>query len=133
MTTNETRRWWSTDIALLAYLALAKFLLHLAFINQYGYFRDEFYYLACGRHLAWGYVDFPPVIGLIGAFVQGVMGDSLLAVRFFPVLAGAGVVFGAGAGVKSDTSSGVYMPTATPGYTVRTPSDTTRARSILRG
>lgn len=93
MEADETRRWWWTDTAALAYLASAKFLLHLLFINQYGYFRDEFYYLACGRHLAWGYVDFPPVIGLIGAFVQGVMGDSLLAVRFFPILAGAGMVF----------------------------------------
>ncbi|MBA2302803.1 MAG: glycosyltransferase, partial [Acidobacteria bacterium] len=25
-----------------------------------GYFRDEFYYLACARRLAWGYVDHPP-------------------------------------------------------------------------
>src|SRR4051812_11172254 len=25
-----------------------------------GFFRDEFYYLACTRHLAWGYVDHPP-------------------------------------------------------------------------
>jgi hypothetical protein len=91
--TSETKHWWWTDTAILGYLALAKFVLHLAFINQYGYFRDEFYYLACGRHLDWGYVDFPPVIGLVGAFVQGVMGDSLMAVRFLPILSGAGIVF----------------------------------------
>ena len=89
----KTTPWWRSDNALLGGIALAKFILHLAFVNQYGYFRDEFYYLACGRHLDWGYVDFPPVIGLMGAFVQGVLGDSLLAVRFFPILAGAGLVF----------------------------------------
>jgi len=36
--------------------------LHLLTANRYGYFRDEMYYLDCGRHLAWGYVDQPPMI-----------------------------------------------------------------------
>ena len=93
MEASPKKTWWLKDTALLGYIALAKIALHLAFVNQYGIFRDELYYLACGRHPAWGYVDFPPVIGLIGAFVLGVMGDSLLAVRFFPILAGAGMVF----------------------------------------
>ncbi len=93
MDTDKVVPWWRTDSALLGYIAAAKVLLHLAFVSQYGYFRDELYYLACGRHLAWGYVDFPPVIGLLGAFVHGVLGDSLLAVRFLPILAGAGLVF----------------------------------------
>src|ERR1700693_3989319 len=30
----------------------------------YGYFRDEFYYLLCGRHLAWGYVDHGPIVAV---------------------------------------------------------------------
>ncbi|MFO7976431.1 MAG: glycosyltransferase family 39 protein [Candidatus Hydrogenedentota bacterium] len=93
MIDSKTTPWWRADTAVLGGIAFAKFLLHLTFINQYGYFRDEFYYLACGRHLDWGYVDFPPVIGVIGAFVQGVLGDSLPAVRLFPILAGAGLVF----------------------------------------
>ena len=33
-------------------IALAKLLLHCFFNNRYGYFRDEFDYIACGRHLA---------------------------------------------------------------------------------
>lgn len=93
MNGSETTTWWRTDNALLGCIALSKFALHLAFINQYGYFRDELYYLACGRHLDWGYVDFPPVIGLIGAVVQGTVGDSLWAVRMLPIVAGAGLVF----------------------------------------
>ena len=38
-------------------VALAKLLFHIYFNNRYGYFRDEFDYISCGDHLAWGYVD----------------------------------------------------------------------------
>src|ERR1700730_3890258 len=49
--------------------AAIKFALHVA-ANLweshigYGYFRDEFYYLLCGRHLAWGYVDHGPIVAV---------------------------------------------------------------------
>ncbi|MGC8484266.1 MAG: glycosyltransferase family 39 protein [Candidatus Baltobacteraceae bacterium] len=45
-------------------LALFTFLLHLAFAGNYGYFRDELYFIACARHLAWGYPDQPPLVAL---------------------------------------------------------------------
>jgi len=51
-------------------LASCKLLVQLAGINHYGFFRDELYYIACGQHLAWGYVDQPPLI----AFSRG-LGD----------------------------------------------------------
>jgi len=38
-------------------VSLAKLLFHCYFNNRYGYFRDEFDYMSCGDHLAWGYVD----------------------------------------------------------------------------
>jgi len=75
--------------ALLLYLALAKLLLHLWFSSGYGYFRDEFYYLACGEHLDWGYVDQPPLTPLLAFLTRQFLGDSLVALRFLPAVAGA--------------------------------------------
>ena len=46
-------------------LAVLKLLLHFAFNSNYGYFRDELYYLACGEHLAWGYPDHAPLVALL--------------------------------------------------------------------
>jgi 4-amino-4-deoxy-L-arabinose transferase-like glycosyltransferase len=77
-------------------IAGAKLALHLAFASRYGYFGDELYHLACGEHLAWGYVDQPPLIALIAWLVRNTFGDSLLAVRLLPALAGAGLVVLAG-------------------------------------
>src|SRR5580704_16824398 len=74
-------------------LASCKLLIQLAGINHYGFFRDELYYIACGEHLAWGYVDQPPLIALVAWFARHVIGNSLFAVRLLPALAGAAVVF----------------------------------------
>jgi hypothetical protein len=51
-------------------LAAAKLLLHCVYNTRYGYFRDEFDYLACGHHLAWGYVDHPPLVPFL-TYVSG--------------------------------------------------------------
>ncbi|MEO8150916.1 MAG: glycosyltransferase family 39 protein [Bacteroidia bacterium] len=50
--------------------------------------RDEYLYLAKGNHLAWGYIEIPPVNGLI-AFIVNIMGNSFFAVKSFPALFGA--------------------------------------------
>ena len=54
-------------ISLAAIFAVVKLLLHFALTLWtqhlgYSYFRDEFYYIVCGRHLAWGYVDQGPIV-----------------------------------------------------------------------
>jgi hypothetical protein len=76
-------------------LALAAFaaLLHLAFSGRYGFFRDELYYAACGEHLSWGYMDHAPLAPLISRFSRLLLGDSLFALRFFPALASAALVW----------------------------------------
>src|SRR5581483_6107673 len=59
---------------------------------NYGYFGDELYFIDCARHLAWGYVDQPPLIPLI-AWMTTPIGYALWALRLLPVLtAGATVI-----------------------------------------
>ena len=80
-------------VALVALLSAA---VHLAFIGRYGWFRDEFYYIACGERLAFGYVDHPPLVALIARVTRELLGGSILAARLPSVLAGAAVIFLAG-------------------------------------
>jgi hypothetical protein len=75
--------------AVLSLLALVKLLVHLLTAENYGYFRDELYYIAASERLDLGYVDFPPLVALVAALVRATLGDSLLALRLLPALAGA--------------------------------------------
>jgi hypothetical protein len=75
--------------------ALAVFV-HFLFNRQYGYFRDELYYAACGEHLAWGYVDHAPLAAFAAAFSRALFGDSLFALRLLPALSAAPKVLLAG-------------------------------------
>ncbi len=77
-------------------LALAKLALHLATAGMYGFFIDELYFLACGQHLAWGYVDMPPLTAVQAFLTRALFGDSAFSIRLFPALAGAALVFMAG-------------------------------------
>ncbi|HEV8491197.1 MAG TPA: glycosyltransferase family 39 protein, partial [Candidatus Angelobacter sp.] len=79
--------------AIVLYIAAAKLLLHLSMVARYGIFRDEMYYLACSRHMAWGYVDHPPLTVWVAWFSRVVLGDSPLGVRLLPILAGGVVVW----------------------------------------
>lgn len=70
-------------------LAAVKIVLHLWNDPAYGYFRDELYYIACSEHLAWGYVDHPPLSIAIMAAARALLGESMLAIRVPVILAGA--------------------------------------------
>ncbi|HKP81560.1 MAG TPA: glycosyltransferase family 39 protein [Pyrinomonadaceae bacterium] len=70
-------------------IALVYFTLHLVTSTRYGYFRDALYYLACSEHLAFGYVDQPPLIAVLGWIARHTLGTSLPALLFWPALAGA--------------------------------------------
>jgi hypothetical protein len=73
--------------------ALGLLLLHVAFLPGYGVFRDELYYMACGRHPGWGYVDHPPIVAWMAWIVRQVAGDSHLALRFVAAVGAATTVF----------------------------------------
>jgi len=83
------------DVPLLL-LALVKVVLHFVVNLRDGYFIDEFYYIACGERLNWGYVDHPPLVAVIAAVTRFLLGDSVFALRIPAVLAGAAMVFFAG-------------------------------------
>lgn len=57
-----------------------------SFVKGYGYFIDEFYYIACASHPALGYVDHPPLAPLVLTVFQFLFGDSLAAIRILPAL-----------------------------------------------
>src|SRR5438105_5886833 len=78
--------------AIVLCLSAVKLLVHLYAGRHYGYFVDELYYLACSRHLDWGYVDQPPLIAVLTRMMRAVLGDSLAAIRFLPAVAGAAEV-----------------------------------------
>ena len=75
--------------ALVLCISACKLLVHLYAGRHYGYWVDELYFLACSRHLDWGYVDQPPLIAVFTWLARSLLGDSLPAIRFFPAVAGA--------------------------------------------
>src|SRR3989440_9274170 len=86
------KRTHFSEVGLIAFLSIAALLIHLLTIGRYGYFRDELYYIACGRHLAFGYVDQPPLSLVLLRLSQILLGNSLFMIRLLPALAGAATV-----------------------------------------
>jgi len=66
--------------------------LHLATNSTLGFHTDELYYLACGRHPALGYVDFPPLVPLLARLETGLLGVSPWTLRVLPSLLGGVLV-----------------------------------------
>jgi hypothetical protein len=78
-------------------LALAKLALLVPILGRYGWDRDELYFLAAGRHLAFGYVDFPPLVAVAARLVDGTAGASLISLRLLCSLLAAVAAVAAGA------------------------------------
>ena len=76
-------------IKLLFTFALTLYTQHLG----YGYFRDEFYYIACGRHLAWGFVDHGPIVALQARLGEILFGESVFGIRILSAVAGSLTIF----------------------------------------
>ena len=60
--------------------------------NRYGYHRDELYFLAAARHLAWGYPDLPPLVPAVARTLSALAPGSLVVLRLPSTLSGGAVV-----------------------------------------
>jgi 4-amino-4-deoxy-L-arabinose transferase-like glycosyltransferase len=75
-----------------AIVATAFVAVELAVAARYGLHRDELYFLACARHLAWGYVDQPPFVAVVARVAVALFGASATSLRVVPALGGAAAV-----------------------------------------
>ena len=92
---------WPRELAPVAWLPVAgiaagAFVLLMLLAGRYGYHRDELYFVAASKHLAWGYVDQPPLSVALVWLARRLFGDSLSGLRLFPALAFAAAVVLAG-------------------------------------
>ena len=83
---------WRSRYAFPTAAALVTLVAHALGNPHYGFFRDELYFIMCGRHPDWGYVDQPPVVPLLGAASQA-FGVSLFLLRLVPAFFAAASVY----------------------------------------
>jgi 4-amino-4-deoxy-L-arabinose transferase-like glycosyltransferase len=88
----EGRNAVQPSIAIPIVGAAVALLLHLAGNPHYGFIRDELYFIICGRHPQFGYVDQPPLIPLLAALTQ-IFGHSLFALRTISAICAAACVY----------------------------------------
>jgi len=86
------RKNWPVYLAALSAVAL-----HYALIGRYNFQRDELYFIACGNHLDWGYVDIGPLAMWLSRLSREIFGDTLFGFRFFSPLAHGATILLVGA------------------------------------
>src|SRR6202795_4870344 len=77
------------DFALLLSIAMGTLLVHVLAAGRYGFNRDELAILEDARHLAWGYVAYPPLTPFFGRVSLTLFGTSLVGFRFLAAIAQA--------------------------------------------
>ena len=86
---SENSAAWARPSLILGLVALGALLIAN---GHYGIFRDELYFIVCGRHPALGYVDQPPLVPLLAAGSYALSGGSLMMFRLLPALVFAATV-----------------------------------------
>jgi hypothetical protein len=106
------------EYAWIAFFAVAKLLIHLLTGTNYELHRDEYLYIAEGDRLDFGFASTPPLTALVARAAHLLLGDSALAYRFFPALAGAVTVILVGLLVLEFGGKTLAMFTACLAYMV---------------
>lgn len=73
-------------------IAAISFVAHVLVGNNYGYFRDELYFMAMSHHPAFGYVDVPPLVPWITLSPRFLTGNALWAIHVISALVCAGTI-----------------------------------------
>lgn len=87
---ERARDWIRRDPAVWITTAILA-LLYLLTASRYDTFRNELYFIACGRHPAFGYADLPPLVPLIAATTQ-LFGNSTFLLRLPSILAALALI-----------------------------------------
>lgn len=76
-------------ISIVYFLAFLKFIIPFFLQNNiYQPHRDEFLYLAEAHHMAWGYMEIPPLLSVF-AWISNFFGSGIFWIKFWPSLFGA--------------------------------------------
>ncbi len=87
------RQVFTCNLALLIYIALVTTIVHLVISQNYGYFLDELYTMACSQHLSLAFVDIPPIAPALLWVITSLFGNSLFAIHLLPsIFSGASVI-----------------------------------------
>jgi len=81
------------DTLIILGIAFINLMIHLLTNGQYGFFRDELYFIDCAKHLDFGYADMPPLTPFFAKIVIALFGETLQGLRFFPALLSSALVF----------------------------------------
>ena len=81
------------DTLIILGISFFNLIIHLLTNGQYGFHRDELYFIDCAKHLDFGYADMPPLTPFFAKVVMALLGETLQGLRFFPALLSSAVVF----------------------------------------
>lgn len=81
------------DTLIILGISFVNLIIHLLTNGQYGFFRDELYFIDCAKHLDFGYADMPPLTPFFAKIIIALLGETLRGIRFFPALLSSAIVF----------------------------------------